>query len=84
MVVKERMFRVPAEEGKFKNGIVIRSGHEFMWEGMMHMSGKTNVGDAVSTLAGRCVLAVFKDRVHKHDRTERLHVERVWPPYDEM
>lgn len=84
MVVEEHMFQIPAEERQFTKGILVCSCREFIWEEIVPMSGKTNVGDAVGPLVERCALEVFKDRVGERDQTKLLHIEHVRSPNGEI
>lgn len=66
IVIEARMFQMPGEEEQFTKDAVVRSGCGSMWKGMIPTLRKTNVGDTVGTLAGKCALEVFKDRVDEH------------------
>lgn len=48
------------------------------------MTGTTDVGDAVDTLAGRCALEAFKYCVEERELTRYLLIKYLWYPYSEM
>lgn len=84
MVVEWRLFQMPAEEEEFTEVIGVRSYRQPMWQGTVPMTGMTDAGDSVGTVAGRCALEAFKDSEEEHDLTKRLLMGHVWYHYSKM